>query len=58
MLVRHMGYLSPKVCSLERYIHSSVLDRSSCKEWRLLKDQSIVVVLITFLQPHQRKVIH
>ena len=34
------------------FANTSVLARSSCKEGCLLKDQSIVVVLITFLQPH------
>ena len=34
---------------------SSVLARGSGKERCFLRDQSIAVVLVTFFQPHQRK---
>ena len=39
-------------------IDSSVLAGGSCKEQCFLRDQSIDVVLITFFQPHQMKIIY
>ena len=36
----------------------TVLARGSCKEQCFIRDQSIAAVLMTFFQPHQRKMIH
>ena len=36
----------------------SVLARGSCKERCFLRDQSTAVVLITFFQPHERKIVY
>ena len=41
-----------------REVSTSVLARDNRKEWCFLRDQSIAVVLITFFQPHQKKIVY
>ena len=48
----------PRMCSEIKRGEQCCSQRGSCKEQCFLRDQSIVVVLITFFRPHQRKIIY
>ena len=41
-----------------RCIIVSVLARDNRKEWCFLRDENIAVVLLTFFQPHQKRIVY